>query len=133
MGNFLHSEELNITIQFGREGNGNKCNYIETTKYSLLTFLPKSLLLQFIRPANYVYLIAAIAQSIPAISSLSPITAIAPLIFVLAVALIKEAIEDFVLFLLFRNDIEKIDRQTVKQHKYYQMHNLFHVDGMKSM
>ena len=37
-----------------------------------------------------------IVQSIPLISPLSPATAVAPLIFVLAVSMIREAVEDFI-------------------------------------
>lgn len=107
MGSILNREEPpNVEINFGRENNYNKTNFIDTTKYTIITFIPKALILQFLRPANYVYLIAAIAQSIPAISSLNPFTSIGPLIFVLGVALIKEAIQDYVLILII---IEKMD------------------------
>ena len=71
-------------------------NYVETTKYSLLTFLPKSIFFQFCRLANLYVLATAILQSIPGISPISPLTAIGPLVLVLVVALIKEAIEDLV-------------------------------------
>ena len=55
------------------EFNDNK---VDTTKYNLLTFLPKSILLQFLRLSNVVFLVNAVLQSIPIISSLSPLTAI---------------------------------------------------------
>ena len=71
-------------------------NSIKTTKYNIITFLPKALILQFIRPANTVYLVTAIVQSISLISSLSPITAIAPFAFVMGLALAREAYEDYV-------------------------------------
>jgi magnesium-transporting ATPase (P-type) len=70
-------------------------NYIKTTKYTILTFLPVSLFIQFLRVANIYFLIIAILQSIPAISPLSPYTAILPLTFVLGVSMIREGIEDF--------------------------------------
>lgn len=54
------------------------------------------MVLQFTRAANYVYLFAAILQSMPIISSLSPITAIGPLVFVLIVSMIREGYEDYV-------------------------------------
>ena len=71
-----------------------KDNTVSTTKYSALTFLPKALLYQFIRLANIYFVFIAIIQSIPIISPLGPATAIAPLVFVLAVSLIREAVED---------------------------------------
>ena len=71
-----------------------KNNTISTTKYNAFTFLPKALLYQFIRLANIYFVFIAIIQSIPIISPLGAATAIAPLVFVLAVSLIREAVED---------------------------------------
>ena len=71
-----------------------KDNYISTTKYNLFTFIPKGLLFQFCRLSNIYFLFTAIIQSIPLISPLTSLTAIIPLIFVLGVSLIREAIED---------------------------------------
>lgn len=80
-----------IKISFGAEKNKNRAqNNISTTKYSILSFLPKSLMLQFTKPANFVYLVSAVLQSIAIISSLDPVTAAAPLGFVLAVSLFRE-------------------------------------------
>ena len=64
-------------------------NKVDTTKYNLLTFLPKSILLQFLRLSNVVFLVNAVLQSIPIISSLSPLTAIGPLAFVLMVSVLR--------------------------------------------
>ena len=71
-----------------------KNNTISTTKYNAFTFLPKALLYQFMRLANIYFVFIAIIQSIPIISPLGAATAIAPLVFVLAVSLIREAVED---------------------------------------
>ena len=71
-----------------------KDNKISTTKYNALTFLPKALLYQFVRLANIYFVFTAVLQSIPIISPLSPATAIAPIVFVLTVSLIREAVED---------------------------------------
>ena len=71
-----------------------KDNKISTTKYNTLTFLPKALLYQFIRLANVYFVFIAIIQSIPIISPLGAASAIAPLVFVFTVSLIREAIED---------------------------------------
>ena len=70
-------------------------NKISTTKYNLITFFPKSLLLQFTRLANIFFLFTAIIQSIPVISPLTSLTAIIPLIFVLGVSMIREFFEDW--------------------------------------
>jgi phospholipid-transporting ATPase len=73
----------------------HKNNKVSTTKYNIITFLPKALLFQFFRLANVYFLIIAIIQCIKIISPLDPATAVAPLAFVLTVSLIREAIEDY--------------------------------------
>jgi hypothetical protein len=70
-------------------------NYISTTQYTLWNFLPLSLFNQFRRIANFYFLIIAILQSIPSISPLNPVTAIAPLIFVVGVSMLRDGYEDY--------------------------------------
>ena len=67
-----------------------------------MTFLPKSLLLQFARYANIYFLCIAIIQSIPVLSPLSPFSAIAPLVFVLGLSMGREGTLLFVIFSLYR-------------------------------
>lgn len=50
--------------------------------------------MQFQRYANIYFLVIAILQSIPSISPLTPLSAIAPLVFVLAVSMLREGLED---------------------------------------
>lgn len=69
-------------------------NTVRLAKYNFLTFFPKSLMIQFMRLANIYFLIIAVIQSIPTISPLNPITAIAPLIIVLAGSMLREGWED---------------------------------------
>jgi phospholipid-transporting ATPase len=88
--------EFNINnVELNKKTYHHKSNTIDTKKYSLLTFLPKALLFQFMRLANVYFLIIAIIQSIPEISPLSPLTAAAPICFVLLVSIIREGIEDY--------------------------------------
>ncbi|CRK86707.1 CLUMA_CG000540, isoform A [Clunio marinus] len=70
-------------------------NFIKTSKYSLLTFLPLNLLEQFQRLANFYFFCLLILQLIPAISSLTPVTTAIPLIGVLSLTAIKDAYDDF--------------------------------------
>ncbi|KAJ9599255.1 hypothetical protein L9F63_010257, partial [Diploptera punctata] len=70
-------------------------NYIKTSKYSVLTFLPLNLFEQFQRLANFYFLCLLVLQVIPAISSLTPITTAVPLIGVLALTAVKDAYDDF--------------------------------------
>lgn len=84
-------------MEFGRHLNPDfASNRLQTTKYKWYTFVPKAILIQFVRPANFVYLISAVLQSLPQISSLNPITAIAPFVFVIFMSLIREGYEDYV-------------------------------------
>ena len=71
-----------------------KDNRIDTTKYNIVTFLPKALIIQFVRLANVYFLISAILQCIPIISPLTPATAVVPIVIVLSVSVIREGIED---------------------------------------
>ncbi|CAJ0937664.1 unnamed protein product, partial [Mesorhabditis belari] len=69
-------------------------NYIKTSKYNLLTFLPQNLFEQFTRIANFYFLVLMILQFIPVISSISWYTTAIPLIFVLAVSAAKDGYDD---------------------------------------
>ena len=91
--NNLHFFHINNLIE--NKKLIHKPNKIITTKYNFFTFFPKALLFQFMRLANIYFLIIAIIQCIPLISPLSPSTAIAPIVFVLTVSLIREGLEDF--------------------------------------
>ncbi|MCO5593987.1 hypothetical protein L7F22_048006 [Adiantum nelumboides] len=69
-------------------------NWVSTTKYNLLTFFPKALYEQFRRIANIYFLLAA-ALSLTPVSPFSASSLIAPLVFVVGVSMVKEAIEDW--------------------------------------
>lgn len=73
-------------------------NYVATTKYNMLTFVPKSLFEQFRRVANIYFLFAA-ACSLTPIAPFSPVSLILPLVFVVGVSMVKEAMEDWRRFL----------------------------------
>jgi phospholipid-transporting ATPase len=70
-------------------------NHISTSKYNVITFLPKFLYEQFSKYANLFFLFTAILQQIPGISPTSRYTTIVPLAIVLMVSAIKEYIEDY--------------------------------------
>ena len=84
---FINDNKKNLEFKL-------KDNTITTTKYNILTFIPKGLLYQFARLPNVYFLFIAIIQSMPIISPLNSLTAIIPLIFVLGVSMIRELIED---------------------------------------
>ncbi|KAJ8470957.1 hypothetical protein OPV22_025300 [Ensete ventricosum] len=69
-------------------------NYITTTKYNVITFLPKALFEQFRRVANIYFLLAAVLSLTP-VSPFTPVSMIAPLAFVIGLSMAKEALEDW--------------------------------------
>ncbi|XP_051115700.1 probable phospholipid-transporting ATPase 4 [Andrographis paniculata] len=69
-------------------------NYVSTTKYNIITFLPKALFEQFRRVANMYFLLAAILSLTP-VSPFSAMSMIAPLAFVVGLSMAKEALEDW--------------------------------------
>ncbi|GFZ04281.1 ATPase E1-E2 type family protein [Actinidia rufa] len=73
----------------------NYCtNYISTTKYNIITFLPKAIFEQFRRVANLYFLLAAIL-SLTDVAPFSALSMIAPLAFVVGLSMAKEALEDW--------------------------------------
>ena len=87
-------------LNFTRGANPHKhpTNSIQTSKYTLLTFLPKGIFYEFSKLANFYFLLSAVLICIPDISPYHPMTGITPVLFVLTVALVKEAYEDWVIF-----------------------------------
>ncbi|KAJ0759614.1 putative P-type phospholipid transporter [Helianthus annuus] len=69
-------------------------NYISTTKYNVITFLPKALFEQFRRVANVYFLLAACLSLTP-VSPFSAYSMIAPLAFVIGLSMAKEAVENW--------------------------------------
>lgn len=72
-------------------------NNIKTTKYTLWTFLPLNLYLQFHKAYNLYFLIGCFSV-IGGYSSISTTSLVSPLLIVLAFSAAKEAIEDLVLY-----------------------------------
>ncbi len=69
-------------------------NYISTTKYTILTFIPINLFEQFRKKANLYFLIIACLALFP-FSPKKPLFSWLPLLFVLGVSAVKEAFEDY--------------------------------------
>ena len=84
-------------------------NYIQTSKYTLLSFVPVNLIEQFQRLANFYFLCLLVLQFIPFISSLTPVTTAVPLIGVLLLTAIKDAYDDFVSCSSFGLSVERAE------------------------
>ncbi|KAI0486585.1 hypothetical protein KFK09_029333 [Dendrobium nobile] len=101
-------------------------NYISTTKYNIITFLPKAIFEQFRRVANLYFLLAAVLSLTP-IAPFSAVSMIAPLAFVVGLSMAKEAVEDWRRFM---QDM-KVNKRKVSIHKgdgnfcYKKWHKIF--------
>uniref|UniRef100_A0A8D0SEU0 Phospholipid-transporting ATPase n=1 Tax=Sus scrofa TaxID=9823 RepID=A0A8D0SEU0_PIG len=71
-----------------------------TAKYSLWSFLPRYLYLQFSKAANAFFLFITILQQIPDVSPTGKYTTLLPLLIILVISGIKEIVEDYVSLLL---------------------------------
>ncbi|CAA0831460.1 Phospholipid-transporting ATPase 1 [Striga hermonthica] len=70
-------------------------NSIRTSKYSVLTFLPRNLFEQFHRVAYIYFLVIAILNQLPQLAVFGRGASIMPLAFVLLVTAVKDGYEDF--------------------------------------
>lgn len=69
-------------------------NQISTTKYNVVTFLPKSLFQQFRKVANLYFLLVAVISLTP-LAPFSPLSCVAPLVFVVGASMVREGVEDW--------------------------------------
>jgi hypothetical protein len=85
-----------IEIEFGGRGarKGKLTNKVRTTKYTLLSWAPVSLLMQFKRAANIYFLIISILTTMW-FSPKSPESMLGTFAAVLFFTMVKEAFEDF--------------------------------------
>ncbi|OWM75840.1 hypothetical protein CDL15_Pgr009484 [Punica granatum] len=89
-----------------------RTNYVRTTKYTVATFLPKSLFEQFRRVANFYFLVTGVLAFTP-LAPYTAVSAIVPLIIIVGATMVKEGIEDW---RRKQQDIE-VNRRKVKFHK----------------
>lgn len=82
------------TVRIHVGGKEFASNRISTTKYNVLSFLPKFLFDQFRRLANLFFLFIVLIEQIPGISPTGRYGTAVPLSFVILVAAVKEIIED---------------------------------------
>ncbi|OHT08713.1 phospholipid-translocating P-type ATPase, flippase family protein [Tritrichomonas foetus] len=109
-----------VVIHMTRNAKGKKLfmdNGISTTKYNVLTFLPKNLFEQFSRIANFYFLVTACLMFFPW-SPLESTTALLPLAIVVLISMVREGIEDFMRYLSDRKvnatKVDHLDGNTFK-------------------
>ncbi|KAL4631216.1 putative phospholipid-transporting ATPase VB isoform X1 [Arapaima gigas] len=84
----LSPDQRRVLVRFP----GNK---IQTTKYTLLSFLPKNLFHQFHRLANLYFLFLVILNWFPQMEVFHREITMLPLVVVTAISSFKDALEDF--------------------------------------
>ncbi|KAL0571364.1 hypothetical protein V5O48_010602 [Marasmius crinis-equi] len=70
-------------------------NQVISSKYTVLTFIPRNLLEQFRRVANIYFLALAILQFFPEFSTISPAVVILPLVIIIGLTALKDGYEDY--------------------------------------
>ena len=76
-------------------GAGGFCsNFIKTTKYTMLSYLPLATLYQYKKLANWYFLLQSVLSCTP-ISPWGPVTMVVPTVFVLVLAVLREGLEDY--------------------------------------
>ena len=95
-----YNDNNKINIYYGEQNPNIELNkkfpnnLIITTKYNMITWAPKSLLMQFKRAANIYFLIVTIL-TFCSFSPIAPASMIGTFVFVLTCTMVKEALEDY--------------------------------------
>lgn len=74
---------------------GFPSNRVVTSKYTVLNFLPKFLFEAYHHASNVYFTFDLAVQLIPGVTPIPPITTALPLVFVLGVSALREALEDY--------------------------------------
>jgi hypothetical protein len=82
-------------VQYTSDVRASATNGIYTSKYTLLTFLPKNLFEQFHRLANVYFLVLVVLNWVPELNVFGREISMLPLLLVLSATLIKDGIEDY--------------------------------------
>ncbi len=101
-------------------------NRIRSSRYTLWNFLPKQIVFQFGKVANFYFLVISILQMIPGLSTTGTYTTIVPLMVFISISMAKEGYDD-----LRRNKLDKAEnnRMTTVLHSY---HSREHVPAEES-
>lgn len=79
-------------------------NRIRSSRYTVWNFLPKQIVFQFGKVANFYFLVISILQMIPGLSTTGTYTTIVPLMIFISISIAKEGYDD-----LRRNKLDKAE------------------------
>lgn len=93
-----------------RTNKGYIGNSIRSSRYTLWNFLPRQLLFQFSKLANFYFLVISIMQLIPGLSTTGTFTTIVPLLCFVALSMAKEGYDDVRRYKLDKSENRKETR-----------------------
>lgn len=103
------AESSSRIIEVLKSGDSYCDNKIVTSHYTLANFIPKNGYEQFQKPANVYFLFLSILQTLPKVTTTGNIpTILLPLLFVLVMNALKDAIEDYRRHVADREENERV-------------------------
>ncbi|KAI0883071.1 phospholipid-translocating P-type ATPase [Annulohypoxylon maeteangense] len=87
-----------------RSGGHYISNFIRSSRYTKWSFLPKQLYFQFSKLANFYFLIIAILQLIPGLSTTGSFTTLIPLLIFVSISMAKEGFDDYRRYVLDKTE-----------------------------
>ncbi|KAM5439708.1 drs2 neo1 protein [Microsporum ferrugineum] len=91
-----------------RTGKHYISNTIRSSRYSIWSFLPRQLIAQFSKLANFYFLCVAILQMIPGLSTTGTFTTFVPLVIFVGISIGKEGYDDFRRYRLDKEENNRI-------------------------
>ncbi|KAJ5168922.1 phospholipid-transporting ATPase DNF3 [Penicillium canariense] len=83
------------TLVDERTGKAYCANWIRSSRYSFWSFFPRQLFAQFTKLANFYFLVVAILQMIPGLSTTGTFTTLIPLLIFVGISMGKEGFDDW--------------------------------------
>lgn len=87
-----------------RSGGHYVSNFIRSSRYTKWSFLPKQLYFQFSKLANFYFLIIAVLQLIPGLSTTGSYTTLIPLLIFVSISMAKEGFDDYRRYVLDKTE-----------------------------
>ena len=91
---FVKEKPKHWTVKLNTRLKGS--NYIYTSNYTVFSFLPKFLFLQFKQFANALFLVLCIVQSFDGLSPFGVEAILGPLVFIICCSAVREIYEEIV-------------------------------------
>ncbi|KAI1372807.1 phospholipid-translocating P-type ATPase [Hypoxylon crocopeplum] len=87
-----------------RSGRHYISNFIRSSRYTKWSFVPKQLYFQFSKLANFYFLIIAVLQLIPGLSTTGSYTTLIPLLIFVSISMAKEGYDDYRRYILDKTE-----------------------------